>query len=366
MKMNKFDIERTPERVELMKAMASEDITIAHKAQLAFAAQFLRPMVQRLIDQKSTVSQIFRKQVLAKGVPQTIPIDPYADYHEGDFHVWSITKAGGLHTQTVEGLSEYPFLYHNLDSALYLEKDYIEQSRLDLMAKAINRIVQEFVAKEERMGWTAILSSLASGTNTNGQNHTITSTTPDRLQLDDFNRLKTLVTRLYQSFAGGSIAGDYGLTDAWISPERSADLRSWVYNPLNTLAIPNTDESTALGLPDNIREGIYRAAGVSEIWGVTIHELRELGDGRKLNQIFAQVTTGSPSFSATTDDLVIGMDLSQDVAISPVAGDATGNTVSVKVDNQFMYNRENKIGWTFRKDVAYLIIDNRWIVGLKV
>lgn len=365
MRKKKFTIERTPERVELMKLMASEDANQAYQAQLSLAG-FLRQMVQRLIDQRSTVSEIFRKEILPKGAPQTVPIDPYVDYHEGDFHVWSTTKAGGLTTQTVEGLSEYPFIYSNLDSALYLSKDFIEQSRLDLMAKAINRVVQEFVAKEERLGWTAILTALAAGTNTNGQNHVITSTEANRLQLDDFNRAKTLVTRLYQSFASGSIAGDYGLTDMYLSPERMADIRAWVYQPMNTIAIPDTAESTVLALPDGIREDIFRAAGTSTLWDVTLHELRELGDGRKLNRIFDTLSTDTPSFTAASDDLVIGMDLSQDNCISPVSGDATGNTVKVTVDNQWYASRSEKVGWTFRKDIAYLIADNRFIVGVKV
>ena len=138
MRKKKFTIPSTPERAELFKLMASDDISVAYQSQVSFA-NFLRPIVQRLIDQKATVSDIFRTEVIAKGAPQTIPIDPYADYTEGSFHVWSTTKAGGLTTQTVEGLSEYPFSYSNLDSALYLDKSYVENARLDLMAKAINR-----------------------------------------------------------------------------------------------------------------------------------------------------------------------------------------------------------------------------------
>ena len=365
MRKKKFTIERNPERVELMKLMASEDRNQAYQAQVAFAA-FLRPLVQRLLDQKSTVAEIFRKEIVPKGAPQTIPIDPYVDYREGDFHVWSTTKAGGLHTQTVEGLSEYPFIYSNLDSALYFPNDFIEQARLDLVAKGINRVVQEFVAKEERLGWTAILTALAAGTNTNGQNHVITATTADRLQLDDFNRLKVLVTRLYQSFASGSIKGDYGLTDMYMSPERMADIRAWVYQPMNTIAIPDTTESTVLALPDGIREDIFRAAGTATLWDVTLHELRELGDARKLGVIFDTLSTDTPTFTNATMDLVIGMDLSQDNCISPVQGDASGNTVKVKTDDQFYASRQEKIGWTFSKSISYTITDNRWVVGLIV
>lgn len=365
MRKKKFSIPSTVERAELFKSMASEDPAIAYQSQTAFAA-FLRPIVQRLIDQKATISDIFRTEFIPKGAPQTIPIDPYADYREGDFHVWSTTHAGGLTTQTVEGLSEYPFTYANLDSALYLDKSYVENARLDLMAKAVNRVVQEFVAKYERLGWTAILTALANGTNTNGQNHVISSTTAGRLQLDDFNRLKTLVTRLYQSFAGGSIAGDYGLTDMYLSPERMADIRAMSYQPMNTVATPNTDESTALGLPDKIREEIFRAAGTSTLWDVTLHELRELGTSRKLNTIFKAVTTNTPSYTTATQDLVIGMDLSQDNCISPVKSGADGSTVSVKVDNQFYASRMEKLGWYFHSERNFLVVDNRFVVGMIV
>ena len=367
MRKKKFTIASTPERSELFKLMASEDMSIAYQSQVSFAT-FLRPIVQRLIDQKATVSDIFRTEVIANGAPQTIPIDPYADYHEGDFHVWSTNRAGGLASQTVEGLSEYPFTYSNLDSALYLDKSYVENARLDLMAKAMNRVVQEFVAKQERLGWTAILTALAAGTSTQGQNHVIDSTTENRLQPDDFNRLRTLVTRLYQSFAGGSIAGDYGLTDIYLSPERMADLRALAYNPVNTIVVPSAaTTSTALALPDAVREGIFNGAGLSVFQGITLHELRELGDGRKLSVIFKALTTNTPAFTSATDDLVIGMDLSQDNCISPVKGDSDGtSTVSIKVDNQFYATRMEKLGWYFKREIAYTITDNRFIVGLIV
>lgn len=374
MRKKKFTIPSTPERSELFKLMASDDVSVAYNAQVSLAT-FLRPIVQRLIDQKATVSDIFRTEVIAKGAPQTIPIDPYADYHEGDFHVWSTTKAGGLATQTVEGLSEYPFTYSNLDSALYLDKSYVENARLDLMAKAMNRVVQEFVAKKERLGWTAILTALAAGTNTNGKNHVIAPTTAGRLQPADFNALRTLVTRLYQSFAGGSIAGDYGLTDMYLSPERMADLRALAYNPVNTIVGPTVPTSTlsaytatnAIPLPDSVREGIFNGAGLSVFQGITLHELRELGLGRKLNVIFDAVSTNTPTYDNTTEDLVIGMDLSQDNCVSPTEGGADGNsTVSVKVDNQFYATRMEKLGWYFRQNVGYIVTDNRFIVAVKI
>lgn len=372
MRKKKFTIPSTPERQELFKLMASDDAMVAYQSQVSFAT-FLRPIVQRLLDQKATVTDIFRTEVMAKGAPQTIPIDPYADYHEGDFHVWSTTKAGGLATQTVEGLSEYPFTYANLDSALYLDKSYVEQARLDLMAKAINRVVQEFVAKSERLGWTALLTALVNGYNTQGKNHTIDSATSS-MQIDDFNKLKVLVTRLYMSFAGGSISGDYGLTDMYLSPERVADLRRFSYNPMNTQSSPASDASNHSGnvaLPDSVREKIFNAAGTQELWGVTIHELRELGVNRKLSQIYKTVLSAQAAntntFTLASDDLAIGLDLSQDNCISPVQADSDGSgTVSVKVDNQFYATRMEKLGWYFKQNRSFLVVDNRFIVGMKI
>jgi len=357
-KDRKFKIEKTPQRAELMQRMASEDPIVAREAQVAFAS-FLAPLIQRSLDQKATVNQIYSDYPLSKGDQPTIPIDPYVDYVQGDISIWSQAAAGGLATNIVQGLTEYAFNFYKLYSALALDKSYIEEARLPLMAAAINKTIQEFIVKQEVNGWNPICSLLATAT-TNGLSHVINATTPGVFQLDDFNNLILRGTRLYQSFAGGSIDGSTGATDLFLSPERMADIRGFAYQPMNTRATPDTNESTAVPLPDSIREEIYRNAGAPSIYGKDLNELRELGPGRKLNVLFDNAYSGS---FTNSNDIVIALDLSKDVFIRPVRTDKGGGSVVTKVDDQF-FARQDKVGWYFEITEQRIILDTRPVTGI--
>ena len=370
MKQKKLVITKTPERSELMKLMASEDRNVAYQAQTAFAS-FLRPIVQRLLDQKATVNYIYSDVAIGKNDKPTVPLDPYVNYHEGEFRVWAQTVAGGLPTNYTQGLSEMPFIFYTLNSAMSLNKDYIEQARVDLLARAITRVVQEFVAKQERNGWGPILAALANGYSVNNSlNNSISSTVAGRIQPDDINKMIVRATRMYQSFAGGSIEGDYGLTDIFLSPERMADVRSFAYNPVNTVnggATPNSAGNIAL--PESVRSDIFKASGAKEFFGITFNELRELGAGGKLATIFgaalAAVPANTLSFTAATNDLLIGLDLNQDVFLRPVKTDDGGGSVKASVDDQF-YTRSGKVGWFWELCESRLVLDSRPITGLVV
>lgn len=366
MRKNKKTIDRTPRRVELMQLMASDNPQTAYQAQVAFAA-FLGPMVQRLLDQASTVSMIYDDVLIPKGSPQTVPVDPYQYYQEGEYRVWSVTKGGNLHTQGTEGLTEYPFNFYSLDSAISFDKDYAEFARLDLMTNDIHRVVQEFVAKQERNGWGPILAALAYGASASGQtnaglNNSIGATTAGIFQIDDFNNLKLRHSRIYQSFAGGNVAGDYGMTDMFMSPEVMANVRSFSYQPMNTRAgSTTTSGATALGLPDAIRESIFIQSGTMSIWNVQLHELKELGVNRKLTQIFNTYYPGggSPTFTLASQDLVLGMDLGTQSCKRPVRIDKNGGQLLIKPDDQYV-SRAERIGWYMKLVESRVVVDNRF------
>lgn len=372
--MNKRkQIIRTPARVELMQLMASDNITVAREAQMAFAS-FLAPMIQRSLDQASVVSAIYDDVLIPPGAPQTVPVDPYQFYKEGDYRIWSVTQGGSLHTQGTEGLTEYPFNFYPLNSAISFDKSYVELARLDLITRDIKRLTNEFVSKQERNGWAPILAALAAGvsTNLNGLNNSITAGTAGVFQVDDFNQLKLRHSRIYESYAGGSIAGDYGMTDMFLSPERMADVRSFSYQPMNTRAGSlTTSGATALGLPDSVREKLFDGAGTMEIWGVQLHELKELGINRKLTKIFSpyyQVQNSgspSPSFTLATQDLILGMDLGAECCKRPVRTDKNGGQLSVKPDNQWV-ERAEKVGWWVSLTESRIVLDNRFISAIFV
>jgi hypothetical protein len=167
----------------------------------------------------------------------------------------------------------------------------------------------------------------------------------------------TLVKRINTSYAGGTTTDSYGLTDLFVSPEIKADIRSFAYQPFTTGGGTN--------LPDAAREEIYRGAGTESLYGVSIHELVELGVDGKYNALFTAFK-GQQTFDAAHQELVVGLDLSREAFIRPIARQAeSGGTFTVLPDDQFVA-RSEKTGFYGSLEEGRVCIDARAIAGLLV
>lgn len=366
MRKKQLVIEKTPDRAELIKLMADDNPSKAHEAQVAFAA-FIRPLLDKALKQTATINSIFETVTFAPGESHTIPVDPWANRQAGDFLIWSLTNPGGLPTHFTSGLTEYPIIFFSLDSAIAFNGNYVREARLNLMARDIEMLRQEFVVKLEKLGWTVILTNLGNATS-NGLSHVIDSTDVGRLQIHDLNQLMIRAARLQGSwYEMGSIEGNgVEITDLYLSPERMADIRAMSYQPVNTTAVPNTDESTVLGAPDSVREKLWSGSGALEIWGLRLHMMRELGVGKRLTKLYAQVQGGT--FDVTDDDLVIGMNLAKPGAdyIKAVKTDGNGGELVFKPDNQFLYNRADKFGFFCKQELGMLAVDTAGSVAIRI
>jgi len=177
-----------------------------------------------------------------------------------------------------------------------------------------------------------------------------------------------LVKRLNSSWANGtSRSGGTGLTDLYMSPETMEEIRRMTYNPVNTTAIPDTNESTAMPAPDDLRMEIYRSGGATELYGKRLHELNELGVGQVYNELFRQkynsVGGGAPSWTATTDELVIGIDKSLGAFARVISMDENSSTFQLEVDDQHT-NRSEKTGYYGFTEEGWLVGNDNAIVGL--
>jgi hypothetical protein len=169
----------------------------------------------------------------------------------------------------------------------------------------------------------------------------------------------TLVKRINTSYAGGTTDSSYGLTDLFVSPEIKADIRAFAYQPFTTTGTAGTN------LPDGAREEIYRGAGAQELYGVTLHELVELGVGAKYNALF-NAFKGSQTFDDTASEILVGLDLSREGFIRPIARQAeSGATFSVLPDDQFVA-RSEKTGFYGSLEEGRVCIDARTVAGLIV
>tara|TARA_R110002020_G_scaffold22527_3_gene76130 strand:+ start:6763 stop:7887 length:1125 start_codon:yes stop_codon:yes gene_type:complete len=370
----KITLKRTPDQVELVKAMASRNRNVAYEAQVALA-EFIGPVLAEVLNQAPTLSNLFQSLQFDADDNPSIPLDLYYNISDEDYvNVWSQSHAGGLATnQVLPTASELKLATYSLDSAISFDRRYAAKSRLDVVSKTFSRVAQEILLKQERTSATLILSALASAT-TNGQSHAVESTTLGRIVLDDLNKLLTMAKRINTSWVGGTpTERTKGITDLICSPEVVQDLRAMAYNPINVI---DSDGSALVGNqegfagPESMRDELWRNAGIPTFYGLGIMEINELGVGQKFTTIYDTVASASSvspqsDFDAA-DDLVLGIDRTRDSMVRAVAVDAeSGSEFTLMADDQYSI-RQNKIGYFGSVDEGRVVLDNRAIVGIQV
>ena len=383
----KLKLKNTPEQVELIKALGSKDHTVSAEAASAFAA-FIGPVISKVIATAGTANLIFSDVEYDEDDSPSYPLDLYYNENEGYVTTWSQNLAGGMPTSQVEGVQEMKIATYRLDSAVSFMKRYARKSRLDVISKALERMAQEILVKQERNAWAVVLKALANASTTHstgiGNGHILATDTENEFKVNDLNRMLTVMRRLSTSWSGHTPAGGdaYGLTDLFVSPEVKEMIRAFAYQSMHV------DGKSSTALPDNVREDIYRAAGTNEIYGVRITDLLELGDGKKYNTLFndflstAQkaTTTGighgsddtppgvgqGGTFVHASDHVVLGIDNSREAFIRPVARQSdSGGTFSALPDDQFAA-RADKTGFYGFLEEGRVCIDAKAILGMVV
>jgi len=380
----KLKLKETPEQIELIKALGSKNSAVAREAAEAFAA-FLGPVIQEVIQTAGTANQIYSDAPFNEDDNPSYPLDLYYNENEGYITVWSQHMAGGLPTSQVEGVAEMKIATYRLDSAVSWLKRYARRSRLDVVSKAIERMATEVLIKQERNAWAVILRALAEAS-TNVQSsgsavatkHIVASATENQFVLGDLSTLMTTLKRINESFSGHTPVAPWsnGLTDLYLSPEVKAQIRAFAWNPMYTATTANGEQA----LPDNVREEIYRGGGMQSMFGVNIHEMVELGVGRKYNTLFDSFTSGNSvpghdsaawddTGGGSSDEIIIGLDNSRGSFIRPVAREAeSGGTFSALPDDQFNAygSRVEKVGFYGFLEEGRICIDSRAIAGIVI
>ena len=356
----KLKLKNTPEQIELVKAMGSKNMVEAREAQEAFAA-FLGPVVQQVLNQAGLANAIYTDAPFDEDDSPSYPLDLYYGNTQNHVSVWQQGIAGGLPSSHVEGMAELKIATYRLDSAVNLLRKYARRARLDVISKAVERMSQEILVKQERNAWAVLLKALSEAS-TGGTAHTMDSTAASGaiFQLDDMNRLMTHIRRLNESFASGTpdIAYSNGLTDLYMSPEMVEQVRGFAYQPMNTRQA--TSGVSSVPLPDGVREDIFRSAGAQEIYGVSINEMNELGDGKKYTTLYNSFGTDVGT------ELIVGLDNTKGAFIRPVAiQHESGGAFTTLADDQWSA-RSEKLGFYGFLEEGRVCIDSRAVVGINV
>ena len=120
---------------------------------------------------------------------------------------------------------------------------------------------------------------------------------------------------------------------------------------------------------------------MSDIWGVTLHELLELGVDRKYNVLFDEIansigatgkTFAKPDgstdvvFDSATDQILVGVDRSRRSFIRTLAVNAeTGGSFNLRPDDQFLA-RSGKVGFYGGLEEGRVALDSRAVAGIVV
>lgn len=331
--------------------------------------------LSRVVEPLSLANGIFTEVEVYSGnnVPE-IPLGLFFGAGEGTLRITANGYPGGLEYNEISGFDTFRYRTYNMNAAWAYAKAYAEDARLNIQNLAMTRIMDEILIKSQGNAFTVLAEALGKAV-TNDRSHVIQSYAKStgaghKFQIEDVNALKVLMDRLNDSFAFGTARNNASeLTDLYMSPELIGDVRRMSYNPMNTYGVPDSAESTALGLPDSVRSNIFASGGLQSIWDIRIHKMSELGVGGPYTQLFRQwytgVGAGAPTWNPATDEIVIGINANMGAFARVVQADGDGNVFQVEVDDQFR-KRQEKIGYYGQMREGWVIGNDNAIVGLIV
>lgn len=372
----KITLKNTPEQVELIKAMASRNRSVAYEAQTALA-EFIGPVLVEVINQAPALSNLFTSLQYNADDNPSIPLDLYHDISDEDYvQVYSQTRAGGLPTSEVlPTSSELKVATYSLDSAVSFDRRYAAKSRMDVVAKTMTRVAQEILIKQNTISANVILKALAEA---HAANNAVVreAAVAKRFVLADLNNMITRSKRIVTSFIGGTpdARSGKGVTDIICSPEVVEELRAIAYNPINTKGASAFSVRSA----DEIASDAYNAAGAPEFYGINVIELNEMGgtalgaSEQSFNSIFRGFSstdiihhdgTAAAEGFQSDDELVLGIDRSRESLVRPVAVDGeNGGEFNLIADDQYSI-RQNKIGYFGSLEEGRVVLDDRALIG---
>lgn len=381
----KITFEKNNEQIELLKAMASRDKTVAAEAQQIFAA-YMGPVLSAAAEQAPILGNLYTTVSYDSNEAPSLRTDLFYDITDESYiNIFSSTAAGGLGTnEVVPVVSEMFVRTYELNTALSFDRRMLAKSpNLDIVGRTMSKALQSILFQIENKSVGPLMSALASAS-TNSKNHVFRTAVAGRLLPDDFNALITLSKRIYTSYMGGTPVGARGrTTDLFLSPEKMGLLRELAYQPINTKTAPQSGAvKDGLAAPNSVREALWNAADIPTFYGQALHEFNEFGIGQRFNTVFdvaaastnyaqADGSTGSAAFDAATTELILGVDRSRSanslIRLAEVDAEV-GSEFVFEVDNQFetASSRTKKIGYFGGLSEGRLILDRRVLTGLLV
>jgi hypothetical protein len=263
----------SPRMTALLKRAGSYDYSTASVAQSELAKALTLPLRKGVL-KGDIVSDIYKPVKMEPGQAPEFPLDLLAPGTESRHVAYTIPATGRIPERHVDG--DYLMVAtYDVGSSIDLALRYVEEARWDVVKRALQVLEGGFVRKMNTDGWRVLL---AAGV---GRNLLVYD---DAATAGLFSKRLVAILKTYmrRNAGGNSSSVNRGrLTDLYMSPEGLEDIRSW----------------TLTEVDDVTRREIFLSDeyGLSRIFGVTLHDLDELGINQEFQDYFTTTSWAAPS-----------------------------------------------------------------------
>ena len=332
MNRSKYINEPDAATLDLISKSGNVDERVAVAAQWELARSLEEPLRQGVLV-GDVATNIFEQRRIPYGTPVEFPLDILAPGEETQFVAYTNPGNGRIAEKSVEG--DYMTVpTYGITSAIDWLLRHAREARYDIVGRAMQILEASFVKKINDDGWHTLL---AAGTDRN-----ILIYDADASSGQFTKRLVSLMKVIMRRNAGGNTASlkRGKLTDLYMSPEGIEDIRNWGLDLID----------------DTTRREVYTAPDgtITNIFGVSLHDLVEFGENQEYQQFFTNNLAGSLN---TGDlELVIGLDLlSSDSFLMPWKLD-----VSIFPDAHL--HRQQRAGFYGWCELGFAVLDTRRII----
>jgi hypothetical protein len=255
-----FFAEPPPEVKALIKLTASDDPVIRSQAMLQFAKASLELPLKKGIMAGNIADGIFAPWPVPPGTAPELPLDIIAPGTEKNYTAYVMPYHGYIPQRTTEG--DYVMVpTFEVANAIDWPLRLVRDGRWDIPGRCFEVFEAGFIKKHNDDAWHTLLMAAAA----RGIIVKDPAAAGGRFSLSLVNRMGQTMRRLAGGNTTSVIRGR--LTDLYMSIECFQDMRSWTWAEV----------------PESVRSEIYSTTdgGLSEIYGVRLHDLYELGNGQE-------------------------------------------------------------------------------------
>mgnify|MGYP000651402016 CR=1 FL=1 len=321
------------EFISLMKKTGNDDQNVAYAAQRQMAKALELPLRKGVLI-GNVLGDIFETVNVEPGASTEYPLDMISPGLEGEHVAYTNPGHGRIPERAVESDFVTIPTYSITSSIDYLLR-YAREARWDVAARAAQVMEAGFVKKMNDDGWHTLLAA--------GVDRNILVYDGDATAGLFSKRLISLMQTVMRRNAGGNTgsANRGRLSDVYVSPEALEDVRNW-----------GLDE-----VSDATRERIYNTPGeapVTNIFGVRLRDLDELGEGQEYQEFFLNGLGGA--VEASDLELVVGLDQgASDSFIMPMKQ-------ALQVFEDPALHRQQRVGYYGWAELGFGVLDNRRII----